>query len=499
MAAGIPSTSEPGVPTATSILAVYNSTDGLPYITSTIPVPSGYFYASSAPGGVIYYTNSASITSSTTDLSLVLHSTTPVLNPAPPSSGTSSTTSAVGLAPTVTSLAPPMSTPLTTSPSTLRSEMTSTSSKLATSTSSKNASASTASTNHGNTSPSSNRLPNGVVAGIVIGVAIGLALLTLLATILVLRRRPKSGGKRGYGASKERGTLDAEAVNQQGRGLERKEPFVAETSGIAGSLENHIPQSADDKTVQNAAKNTLDQIELHVENFYQGVARSSPRPVEADVATFNSPYLSASLGALLAQSRNAVPLIKHALTHFITDSISLIANPKSTLLPDEFVLLPSTVKAANLGASTKTGKIRILYTTMTANSTQGFAQSMSQWRVLTAYLRPKPSQDPMYITERDQRIDEIVQVFSRTFAPWRTSKYSDEDRVQSLSATLKESADLGLFIFAQPSDLQFRWPKQGEVGLNRLAIAPALLKLTDEKGNTLTEPQVMLKTVMHKI
>lgn len=123
---------------------------------------------------------------------------------------------------------------------------------------------------------------------------------------------------------------------------------------------------------------------------------------------------------------------------------------------------------------------------------------MSRWRVLTAYLRSNLAQDPVYFAERDQRISEIVQTFSRAFAPWRNLKYNDEDRARSLSATLKDAADLGIFIFAQPSDLRFRWSKQSEVGLNKTAVAPALMKLTNEKGYTLMEPWVMLETVMQK-
>lgn len=123
---------------------------------------------------------------------------------------------------------------------------------------------------------------------------------------------------------------------------------------------------------------------------------------------------------------------------------------------------------------------------------------MSRWRVLTAYLRPKPSQDRAYIAERDQRIEEIVRSFCRAFAPWKNPKYSDEDRMRSLSATLKEAADLGLFMFAQASDLQFRWSKQSEGGSNRIATAPALIKVTSEKGIMLAEPQVMLKIAVQR-
>ena len=133
-----------------------------------------------------------------------------------------------------------------------------------------------------------------------------------------------------------------------------------------------------------------------------------------------------------------------------------------------------------------------------AHDTSGFAQSMSRWRLLTAYLLPSPSQDPAYIAERDRRIAEIVQTFSRAFAPWQNPKYKDSDRVRSLSATLKDAADLGLFLFTQPSELQFQWSRQSDVGPNKVAITPSLVKLTDEKGNILKEPQIMLNTTTQK-
>ena len=93
----------------------------------------------------------------------------------------------------------------------------------------------------------------------------------------------------------------------------------------------------------------------------------------------------------------------------------------------------------------------------------------------------------------------MVQVFSRAFAPWQNPKYKDEDRVRSLSAILKDAAGLGIWMFSQPSDLQFRWPKNSEVGANRIAVAPALVKLTDERGQSLSEPQVMIKMAAQKV
>ncbi len=123
---------------------------------------------------------------------------------------------------------------------------------------------------------------------------------------------------------------------------------------------------------------------------------------------------------------------------------------------------------------------------------------MSRWRVLTAYLRPTPSQDPVYIAHRDHQIREDVGAFSRAFAPWTNLKHEDKVRNQSLSAILRSAAELGIFIFSQPSDLRFYWPKQSEVGANRVVVSPSLIKVTDERGQALAESQVMLKAVIEK-
>ena len=74
-------------------------------------------------------------------------------------------------------------------------------------------------------------------------------------------------------------------------------------------------------------------------------------------------------------------------------------------------------------------------------------------------------------------------------------KYRDEDRARSLSAILRSAAELGIWIFSQPSDFQFRWPQQSELGPNRIAVGPALVKMTDERGVPLKQVQVMLETV----
>ena len=121
---------------------------------------------------------------------------------------------------------------------------------------------------------------------------------------------------------------------------------------------------------------------------------------------------------------------------------------------------------------------------------------MSRWRVMTAYLRPDPATDAAYIAQRDKQVSNTVQSFGKAFAPWKNTGYKDEERARSLSAILEDAANLGIFLFSQPSTLNFHWPSSSEVGPGRIVVSPALVKTTDEKGQTLVEAQVMVKKVV---
>ena len=117
---------------------------------------------------------------------------------------------------------------------------------------------------------------------------------------------------------------------------------------------------------------------------------------------------------------------------------------------------------------------------------------MSRWRVMTAYLRPEPTTDTTYVAQRDKKIEDTVRILAKAFAPWKSNSYKDEERGQHLSAILEDAANLGIFLFSQPSTLAFHWPSSNDVGSGRIAVWPALMKTTDEKGQSLAEAQVMI-------
>ena len=121
---------------------------------------------------------------------------------------------------------------------------------------------------------------------------------------------------------------------------------------------------------------------------------------------------------------------------------------------------------------------------------------MSRWRVLSAYLRPNPTENTLYTAHRDRQTTELTQLISRLLAAWRKPKHNDEDSVRHLSAVIVETADLGVWLFSQPSEFEFRWSRHGE---NEIEIAPALVKMTDEKGHKLAESQVVVKATTSKL
>ena len=91
------------------------------------------------------------------------------------------------------------------------------------------------------------------------------------------------------------------------------------------------------------------------------------------------------------------------------------------------------------------------------------------------------------------------------------AKYADEDRVRSLCEIMKSAAELGVWLFAQPCTYEFRWAgledekvgvgaqKRTTTTMTTMVIAPALVKVGDERGRRLGEGQVMVEWVTQRV
>ncbi len=61
------------------------------------------------------------------------------------------------------------------------------------------------------------------------------------------------------------------------------------------------------------------------------------------------------------------------------------------------------------------------------------------------------------------------------------------------------AADLGIWLFSQPSNFQFQWRAPEKLGRNTIVVAPALEKVADERARILTDAHVMVEMVTWNI
>ena len=132
-----------------------------------------------------------------------------------------------------------------------------------------------------------------------------------------------------------------------------------------------------------------------------------------------------------------------------------------------------------------------------ADISEELSQALSKWRALTAYLYSN-SPDTAYRARVDEQIQNMATSFSNAFAPWRNRKYRSKDRVRNLSEILKQAADLGIWLFSQPSAFRFNWPTSTPRSASEITVLPGLVKETDEKGIQLKDAQVLVEPVMKR-
>ena len=184
-------------------------------------------------------------------------------------------------------------------------------------------------------------ISTGAVAGAAVGAAVGAAILTFLITFMFLRKKNERSGRHGKRRSGSGGfsTYTEKALP--------KDPSAGGEAILAASAwQKHLPQSADDKTIRASVKTLFDQVEVHVENFYQDSTVPMTEALQAELLRVDSPHLPESIVALLPRARSQTALIKHCLLSYIVASISTDDNSVQSLLPADYATLPHLALAA---------------------------------------------------------------------------------------------------------------------------------------------------------
>jgi hypothetical protein len=109
--------------------------------------------------------------------------------------------------------------------------------------------------------------------------------------------------------------------------------------------ERHLPQSADDATIQLKVLTLFEFIEHHVDGYYHD-ARTKISQLPVQLAELQSCYLpnGIPLEDLLVQARYQGPVIKHCLINLVVSGMAADESPLFSLLPEEFTTIPRAVR-----------------------------------------------------------------------------------------------------------------------------------------------------------
>ncbi|KEF61129.1 uncharacterized protein A1O9_02694 [Exophiala aquamarina CBS 119918] len=317
--------------------------------------------------------------------------------------------------------------------------------------------------------PPGNNCPSttGPIAGAAVGCLIGGALIAALLTFFIMSSRNRS--RRHKRSSRWEKVACA------------NEPKESPPDTSVGAWEKHLPQPEADSDLRSAVSGLFDQIEMHVEQYYQDIAVKIDPLVHSNIAHFDSHLHQAAILDLLATTRRPTMLIKHAIAYFIVSSISAESNSAISFLPADFTALPQSIQSA----------------TATKNNSMVFDAAYCKWRVLTAYLHPQPENDRAYTAARDMAIANAAENLCHAFSPWARDR--EGTRRGNLVSIMKVAAEVGVTMFSQPSTLVWDWRlsrhgEQGHRGM-RLVLRPGLIRTTSAEARPLETPQVIVPPV----
>jgi hypothetical protein len=321
----------------------------------------------------------------------------------------------------------------------------------------------------------------GSIGGLIVGIAIALIALTCL------RRRESHGSEKDL----HRSRLSDGDADTRGHPMSKEMQTFATPTTVTG-WQKHLPQEKDDGTITKAVKTIFDQIQIHVEGFYN----SKSRKLTASAAAALERVSPDGLSRKMSKAPGSLPLLEAILIRLIVHRISLRSDAGESFLPFEYTKIPEQnnwhmESDEGYGGQTeepKKGQSSLAKIPLHNLTDPGFPQAFSQWRVLTAFLLPDPRADQAFKKHLDVKIDLGVRALTDAFAPWDIPGRSITNRNESLRRILQLASDAGLMLFAQPSTFVFDWSsRQGTV-----TVTPALVKRLGEAAEPLPSPVVLI-------
>lgn len=194
---------------------------------------------------------------------------------------------------------------------------------------------SSAATGSASTKPSKNRITGGVlVGGILGGVVFGLIVCSLIACWWS-RRRPSRP------TAMQAGPKDPSSRKPVPRETSKDEKtHIFESVTDVTGWRKHLPQEKDDGTLVKAFSSIFEQIQIHMEGFYEEKTGKLPSKAIESLESLSQN----DTPRMLRQTDKALVLLESILVRWIISRISLRSIAEQSLLPLEYTKIPEQNK-----------------------------------------------------------------------------------------------------------------------------------------------------------
>ena len=199
------------------------------------------------------------------------------------------------------------------------------------------------------TTDSNSGFSGGDLAGAAIGCLIGGAIIAFLVAFLIFRKREqrKSRAASYYQSNDSRTQRDVVALSEK--------PSSKSASTVMG-WQGFLPQSADDRTIQNGVKTFFNLIDLHVDNYYRKAPLELDQRTREALAQIDSGKLPGRIDKLMQDDRVVLPVIKHCIADLLITRMSPLTYPETSLLPSHLSAIPTKLQTSSLSSSERSGK-----------------------------------------------------------------------------------------------------------------------------------------------
>lgn len=165
----------------------------------------------------------------------------------------------------------------------------------------------------------------GSIGGFLVGIAIA------LIALACLRRRGSHGSEKHPHRSR---SSDGD-TDKRDYPMSKEMQALATATTVTG-WQKHLPQEQDDGKITKAVKTIFDQIQMHLEGFYN----SEPRKLTGSAAAALERVSPDGLSRKLSKAPYSLPILEGILIRWIVHRISLRSDAGESFLPFEYTKIP---------------------------------------------------------------------------------------------------------------------------------------------------------------